>query len=254
MGSGNITPPPDDDYGDDYGSRWANSITRVAHRYIQATQKSAGGIQTILAQLLAGHRPYVKNWDRFIRAASVDAANEELWGFWDYAELLDYMTPKVTWAEWTETYDRGPSTKSQSVEVTDSFQAKIGYELNLRLLPRALVSFFREHIRDPKGFLQATTDLLGNKAAVNRLGMLIRGMVWKATKNPGEVRALLDNLENELSEVAQEGNEQGWSVVYTVNQFKPVKVEFKPSSKGLLIWVDANISFDAEPQDYEESY
>jgi len=135
MGSGNITPPPDDDYGDDYGSRWAKSITRVAHRYIQATQKSAvDRVQKKRVSRLAERRQRLAAYNDWSR-------------FYDFSK--DYS--KDEWhLSFTSNYRQVPVTDEAHAQREG---ARIG-QVETRLHKQVLAAFIRVL---PKGFSVDTT-------------------------------------------------------------------------------------------------
>jgi hypothetical protein len=220
---------------------------------LRSFPKYAADIRGLLTQLFSRHQPFVKDWRRFLHMM-VDELQEwpDTWieglKVWDLHVVgTDYKTwtGKQTGGGWHEP----PEYEESEVEVASEVGLKIGAELNLRLFPKQFTLKHRANVKDAKGFLQATHDMLANGESVMMLGKLLRShLMWWIKGDP---QAAAEGF-SEITDKAQEVNGQ-WAVSYYVSDMKVSKVQFKPAPTGLKVWADAVALLDADDINPPES-
>lgn len=226
----------------------------------------------VLMEVFQGVQPHVKDWHRFIRTLMEDLAEwPDLWG-----DGLD--TKKVTPGT-TDTYEwtgkqiggygyrgnRGfdpPEYDEASVEVAGTVHLVMSSDLNLRTFPRVFTQHYRNLLSNPKGFMQAIADLVGNRNALMMLSKILKLSLQKYIE--ADPIATAEAALDEIEDVAKGMGDSNWSVDYNIRGMTVEKVESQITGTGLAMTIIGEVTLDPsnveppepdyEPDDYDDRW
>lgn len=237
------------------------ACNRVAARYLHASaqKRQAADIRKVLSELFTRHKPYVKNWGRFLK---------DLTGFfreadWEQTEsegpvVETFKGVEEGWENYVGEQIGGgywdpPEYAEADVPVADAISLVASVTYDLRKLKRSFYQYFKSDITDKRGFDQATQDLFASQSAMNMFGKLLSSSFYKALKDPDMDYAewWLDDIN---AYVQGQVDHEGWGVSYT---YAPGKAKFKrpvfkATGKGIKILSEGYVPLVAEVESEPE--